>query len=218
MESLDHYGLLHGTDKASSCHHYTAQYEQLIGPRRDEPLTLLELGYGGDDDPRQGGASARMWRDWLPHATIIVIDIFPKLTVPRGVQFRCGDQSDDEFIADLAAEFAPFDVIVDDASHLSSKTIRSFQLLFPHLASAGLYVIEDTHGAYHDWFYGSAEANRNPREPTSSGAPTTMQYLEALVDDVNFRTDGVLFPAEFWGGHLLEFVTFRFNLAVIKKA
>lgn len=217
-DTLDALALRHGTDKASNSHNYTALYARLFEPLRELPITLLELGWGGDADPHAGGASARMWRDYFPAATVVVIDHKPKLDIPDGVNFRHGSQADEAFIAALQGEFGWFDIVVDDASHRSSATIRSWQLLYPHLSPQGWYIVEDTHGSYHAHFYGSAEANPDPRGATSSGQPTAMQYFERLADCVNYRTDGVLYPARFWQGYRIESIAFYFNVLAIRKA
>jgi len=39
----------------------------------------------------------------------------------------------------------PFDIIIDDASHISPLSIRSFEILFKLLKRGGIYVIEDLH-------------------------------------------------------------------------
>ena len=219
-ESLDQIALRTGTDKSSASHGYTRRYETYLEPIRDEPVTLLELGYGGHGDPAAGGASAATWRDYFPNGTVVVIDNEPKVNTVPGVEFHQGSQADPEFIDQLAAKYGPFDVIIDDASHLSSLTIRSWQLLYPHLKPGGLYVVEDTHMAYHDFYYGPAEANRDPDLPTSSGAPTAMQYLKRLADEVNCRDAGdwALFPARYSLGYRLDELTFFYNLAFIRKA
>jgi hypothetical protein len=51
------------------------------------------------------------------------------------------------------------DVTIDDASHLSSKTITSFRTWFPMLAHGGLYVVEDVATSYDVTYWGEAESN-----------------------------------------------------------
>lgn len=214
--TLDAIALAHHTDKASSHHGYTATYEPLLAHLRDEPITLLELGVGGHEDPALGGASLRMWRDYFSKATIVGLDVEAKAFTIPGVTIVQGSQADPDTIASLAAQFGPFDVVLDDASHLSSLTIRSWELLYPHLKAGAIYVVEDTHAAYHAHYYGGAEACEDPDGTTSTGAPTMMQYLRRLADEVNHRCDGVLFPSRYAKGYPLASVTFRFNLAILQ--
>lgn len=217
--SLDQIAIKHGTDKSSEMHDYTAVYDPLLKGLRNQPITLLELGWGGQEDPDGGGASARMWREFFPKATIIVIDNEPKNVTDEGIIFRQGSQDDYDFLNGLADEFGDFDVIVDDASHLSSLTIRSFEILYRRLKPGGVYAVEDTHMSYHDFYYGKSEACADPEGRLPGGRRTWLQFAKRLSDEVNFkgRGDFDLFPEGFWWGYWLESVSFYFNLTVIRK-
>lgn len=120
---------------------YLREYERILGSRRDAPIRILELGVSS-------GASLLLWRDYLPQATIVGIDIDPMPAMLAGqerVQFLQGSQ-DDLALLDRAAAVAggPFDLIVDDASHIGYLTKRSFNYLFrTWLKPGGTYVIED---------------------------------------------------------------------------
>lgn len=215
--TLDALAKHHGTDKSTLQHGYTRVYEHLLWPVQREDITLLELGYGGHTNPDKGGESARMWRDWMPNARIVVVDYYPKNNIPEGVNFHQGDQADPVFIKTLADRYAPFWAVIDDASHLSSKSIASFKLLYPHVSPGGLYVVEDSHQAYHDWFYGKAEANCDPDKPTAYGEPTVMQFFKRLADETNYHNDGHLFPAAYHLGYDLAWVAFTYNLILVRK-
>ncbi|MFB8031347.1 hypothetical protein [Streptomyces sp. NPDC055990] len=218
--TLDQFAVLAGTDKASTHHGYTAIYERYLEPLRQGPITLLELGWGGHEDPEKGGASAVMWRSYFPNARIAVVEIEPKTNHIDGVDLHEGSQADPEFLAGLNDLYGGFDVIIDDASHLSSLTIRSWEILYPFLRPGGLYFCEDVHMAYHSHFYGDDEANPDPDGRTTTGKPTAMQYLRRLADEVQYHgpSDLELFPKRYWLGYSLESVHFYYNLAVIRKA
>jgi hypothetical protein len=119
---------------------YLAHYESVLAPYRFRRCALLELGVWGGD-------SLRMWRDGLPLATIVGLDLEPPaLDLGRRVRIVRGDQTDGELLARVRADHAPggFDVIIDDASHLGVTTARSLQRLYrDHLKSGGVYCIED---------------------------------------------------------------------------
>jgi len=88
-----------------------------------------------------------MWRDGLPRATIVGVDLEPP-TIDLGprVHMLRGDQADAALLKDARERFAPegFDLIVDDASHVGVLAARSLQALFEdHLKPGGYYVIED---------------------------------------------------------------------------
>lgn len=219
---LDQLAKRYGTDKSTDHHGYTLVYETYLDKLKSKPMRILELGWGGHEDPDKGGASAQMWRDYFPNGEVTCIDLEAKTITDahKRINFRQGSQADPDFIRQIGEEFGPFDLIVDDASHLSSLTIKSWQLLYPYLASGGLYVLEDTHAAYHDGYYGRNEANRDPKRDALRG-PTMMGYFKRLADEVNFDSskegDWTLFPRRYWMGYDLEFVHFYYNLAICKK-
>lgn len=218
--TLDELALRHGTDKSSASHNYTAVYQPLLEPLRDNPISLLELGWGGHEDPLAGGNSARMWAEYFHRGIVSVVELEPKTpaAMPANLHLYQGSQSDPALIDRIAADAGPFDVVIDDASHLSSLTIRSFELLWPMLKPGGLYIVEDTHGAYHDFYYGHDEANRNPAKPANSHQ-TMMQFFKRLADEVNHRGRGEwdLFPSRYAMGYDVDSLTFHFNLAVMRR-
>jgi hypothetical protein len=132
--------------------HYFAIYEAVFGPRRAEPLRILEIGV-------LGGASLKLWRQYFVHPdTVIVgIDIAPdciEFDAPAaGIRVRIGSQADPEFLRRVVREFGPFDLIIDDGSHHSSHIIATFNHLFDAgLKDSGIYFVEDLHANYwHPW-------------------------------------------------------------------
>lgn len=120
-----------------------AEYDRWFRDLRRRPIRLLELGV-------HLGYSMHIWRDYFPLATIVGLDLDPKPENfpddPR-VHFVQGSQ-DDAGILDRAYRCpdgpAPFDIIIDDASHQGAPTARSLAMLFPELLKpGGIYVIED---------------------------------------------------------------------------
>lgn len=218
-KTLHDIGLGTGTDKAWH-HNYCHRYEAAIGHLRNQPVTLLELGIGGDDDPLKGGESLRMWAEYFANGRVIGLDYYAKtMTFPENVKVYCGSQDNPRLLSKIHEECGDFDVIVDDASHISSLTIESFQMLFPRLKPGGFYVVEDTHGSYHSWFYGATEADPNPDAKLKR--PTMMQFLRRLADEANFNPhlegDETLFPRKYWLGYDVESVTFSYNMCVVKR-
>lgn len=214
---------------------YGPTYDMLFAPLRDKPITFLELGWGewdpeieSHENPDRGGRSAKVWREYFTNATIVVIDIAEKVNTVPGVDLFQGSQDDPEFLASLHARYGDFDVVIDDASHISSLTIASFDILWPMLTPGGIYVVEDLHTSYHDWFYPD-EANANPELPCHNGQPTAMQYMKMMADEANFRGIRMIedpaysnewdcYPRQYWRGHSIDRVMFQYNLAVVTKA
>ena len=212
-------GLDCGTDKAWH-HGYCDRYEAVLKDLRDTPITLLELGIGGDDNPEAGGQSLRMWAQYFANGNIIGLDLYPKtLELPQNVTVYAGSQNDPAVLQTIHDDHGDFDIIIDDASHVSSLTIASFELLWPRLKPGGFYIVEDTHGAYHSWFYGKSEAHPNP--DAKLGSPTMMQFLRRLADEANFDPaqdgDETLFARQYWLGYAVEWVAFSYNMCIVRK-
>ncbi len=181
--SLDQLALRYGSDKWGSMHWYTPHYESHLAAFRDRAVRMLEIGIGGYRDPRAGGASLRMWQRYFRRGLVYGLDVFPKhgITGPR-LRTVEGDQSDPEFMSRLGEELGPFDIVVDDGSHLNAHVRASFDSLFPYVRRGGFYVIEDLQTSY--WpGYGGDDRDLNS-ESTSLG------FLKTLVDGINYSERG----------------------------
>ena len=136
-----------GTDKFY--HGYTDIYEQIFELVRDEALRILEVGVGGYKDPAAGGESARMWRQYFKNATITAIDLYDKRSHEEDrIRIYQGSQDDQEFLEKVNTESGPFDIIIDDGSHINQHVRSSFRFLFPLLSQGGTYIIEDLAYSY----------------------------------------------------------------------
>jgi hypothetical protein len=136
--TLDAIGLRFGTDKSSRHHDYLNFYEQQFARRRQEPLTLLEVGVFN-------GASVRTWREYFPNAKIVGADIEPMAKRWRGerIEIEYMDQSNLEDLNRVAIKHGPFDIVIEDGSHLWEHQITTLKTLYPHVRPGGLYVVED---------------------------------------------------------------------------
>jgi hypothetical protein len=120
---------------------YLNEYNRLFEHLRLLPIRLLELGV-------HEAASMKMWEKYFPLATIVGLDAKAKpasFPTDQRFHFVCGAQ-DDPVLLDQAITLAggPFDIIIDDCSHLGCHTGRSFAHLFRNgLNPGGIYVIED---------------------------------------------------------------------------
>lgn len=168
-----------GSDKFGG-HWYTPHYEHHFAPWRDRRLRILEIGIGGYQAPDLGGESLRMWKHYFTRGLVYGLDIYDKSAVaqPR-VRVLRGSQSDPEALARIVAEHGPFDVIVDDGSHVNSDVLASFDALFPTLAPGGLYVVEDVQTSYWPGAGGSSD--------DLDRADTSMVAFKRLVDGLNHR-------------------------------
>ena len=168
----------YGTDKAPLG--YIPCYAQHFASLRDKDVRLLEIGVGGYRDPKAGGESLRMWKAYFEKGRIYGIDSVDKTAIDeaRIKTFR-GDQRDASFLARVAAEIGPIDIVVDDGSHVCGDVIACFESLFPALADGGIYVIEDLQTTYWPKFEGRWE--------NLEASGTTMSLIKSLADGLNYQ-------------------------------
>lgn len=170
LDPLSRLALRHGTDKFGQ-HLYTPIYHRLFGPLREEPIRLLELGVGWPRVSTLGGASLCMWRDYFANAALVGLDLQPKrLDLGPRVTVLQGSQSDPELLRRVWAVHGPFDIVVDDGSHVAGDVLASFETLFPMLPEGGYYAVEDVQTAFWPEFGGQP-----------SGEGTIIARLHALV-------------------------------------
>ncbi|RKT17053.1 demethylmacrocin O-methyltransferase [Streptomyces sp. 1114.5] len=166
------------SDKWGGMHWFTSHYENHFKDLRDKPVRVLEIGVGGYMTTTFGGGSLRMWRRYFTRGLVYGLDIFDKTVAdqPR-VKTLIGSQNDPEYLNRMAAEYGPFDVIVDDGSHVNEHVLTSFRTLLPHLNPGGVYVIEDTWTAYAPG-YGGVEGK-------AAGQGTSIGLVKELVDAIH---------------------------------
>ena len=174
-DMLTELGLRYGTDKAAD-HWYTPLYHQRFKDVRKDPITLLEIGIGGYGDPTAGGKSLRMWRDYFPNATIIGLDIMPHDDI-EGCVVELGDATDNRVLNHLGETYGPFDIVIDDGSHISADILKTWVGLWGFVRDGGWYVIEDLGTAYRPEYGGSS---------LRSGE-TTIGMLQGLIDRIHWH-------------------------------
>lgn len=127
------------TPRAHKLAHYLPIYEAAVD--RTRPIRMLVIGSFYED-------SLQMWQEYLhPDSLIVGIDVnseLLKIADSAGIHVRLGGAQSVSFLSEVAAEFGPFDVIVDDGSHTSSHMVDSFRCLFANaLSDSGVYMVED---------------------------------------------------------------------------
>jgi hypothetical protein len=171
------------TDKGPFFHNYCRQYDPLFQRFRDKPVRMLEIGvwYGN---------SLKAWREAFPKAEVIVgVDIESRCSVysdpERGIIVEIADATKKEVLEDLSKRYGPFDIILDDGSHVNTDVIRTFESAFPLLKEDGLYVVEDTHVWKVDRY-------------VTSGAPNHLIYFAQILPFLNQmrQIDSVLGPKD----------------------
>lgn len=161
--------------------HYLPVYESEFGDR-DRRVNVLEIGVNL-------GGSLELWRNYFRHpdSKIVGIDYNQTCTQfddpDRNIHIRIGKQQDHDFLRGVVDELGPFDVIIDDGSHIPSFTLKSFQYLFPHgLNDGGSYIVEDLHTCYSP---GTTEPfpEDNPEfAGANDGSPQFIEFAMHLMD------------------------------------
>lgn len=199
--------LRYASDKWGGIHRFTPHYERHLRPLRDQVVRVLEIGIGGYDNITPGGGSLKMWKRYFTRGLVYGIDIFEKPHVNEfRVQALTGRQDDPEFMLDVARRYGPFDVIIDDGSHINEHVRASFELMFPHVRSGGCYVIEDLWTSYLPGWGGHPVPGADPA--------TSLELVKSLVDAVQYEehatpTGGV--------GEQLPALHVYHNIAFIEK-
>jgi hypothetical protein len=197
-----------GTDKEGA-HSYADAYERHLGHLRNRPIKLLEIGIGGYSDPHSGGESLRMWKAFFPRARIVGIDIYDKSGLADDrITILQGDQANSEFLSDVVTRFGPFDVVIDDGSHVCAHVVTSFQALFPALVDGGIYAIEDLQTSYWKRYGGSSQKNADG---------TSVALLKSLVDGLNYAEFDVPNYIPTYLDIWVKSLTFYHNLVFIQK-
>lgn len=128
------------SDKASY-HQYHKVYAYLF--KRKNIDSFLEIGLYLYDRTEYTDLFA--WEKIFPQAKIYGADRKVTEAIDIGnVKIRYVDQSNNYSLNFLKQEFnTEFDIILDDASHIYSNTINTFESLFSSVKNGGLYLIED---------------------------------------------------------------------------
>lgn len=171
------------TPRVHKLPHYSLIHECVT--IRTRPIRMLEIGsFYGD--------SLEMWQGYLhPDSRIVMIDIDSKLVKiadSGSVHVRLGGDQNYSLLRDLAAEFGPFDLIIDAGSQSSSRMVSSFRSLFGNaMSEGGVYILGDVYCDF--WtLYNSF-----------SFTDAVTALLDAVRGHYQLETDLV----DFRGGHLL---------------
>ena len=145
---------------------YLAEYESILSKERLSPLRILELGVSS-------GESLLIWNDYLPKAIIVGLDIAAEpavLAAHERIQFLRASQDDIAALDIAGRTWGPFDLIIDDASHIGYLTKRAFCHLFPRwLKPGGHYVIEDFGTAFMEEYPDGSTFRDPSNEDASEG-------------------------------------------------
>jgi hypothetical protein len=143
----------YGSDK-STTHNYHLIYEFLLRGKRQEPMTILEVGMGSDDPTipsnmgvdGKPGASLRAFKEWAPRAAIKGADVDKKILFQEDrIETFFIDQTDIGVLREAKQRFAPktFDLMIDDGLHLQGANLNFLVFALDLVKDDGTIVIED---------------------------------------------------------------------------
>jgi hypothetical protein len=177
---LHRFFLNNGDKRIHKWVHYFDIYERHFERFRGRKPVMLEIGV-------MGGGSLAMWKEYFgPDCKIIGLDINPECGqhANEGIDIFIGSQDDPDVIAQITEKYPQIDIVIDDGSHLSRHMVKTFELIYNHISSNGVYLIEDTHANYWPNWEGGLRKEG-----------TFMEFSKAKVDELNaIHTNGALAP------------------------
>ena len=177
-KTLDQIGLEYDTDKSSRCHQYLDFYDEAFKELRHKEIKILEIGI-------LHGKSIRMLREYFTKAEIHAVDIvegyvdainnanLPNLTA------NILNQGDRNMLGIYFDKHGPFDIIIDDGSHIISHQKLTFDVSMEKgLSENGIYVLEDLHTSLREQYGSSSSINDE--------SITTLEMLRSLQKENAF--------------------------------
>jgi cephalosporin hydroxylase len=136
-------GLLHHGSFVQKTPTVLTFYRRLLTAIQPPPRSVLEIGV-------KGGGSTAFWKALFPGATVIGLDIKLRRWLlagasTDGVIYLEGDQSDVRRLREIGERYGPFDLVIDDGSHVSDHQAATIRTLLPRVRPGGFYIVEDTH-------------------------------------------------------------------------
>ncbi|MEM6594618.1 MAG: hypothetical protein AAF672_07485 [Pseudomonadota bacterium] len=143
----------YNSDKADIGHLYHLLYDKAFHEIRHDVTRVMEIGLALFKQYRPGNAevntdvdtSLKIWLDYFPNSFAVGVDIndYSFLDIPRTKIYQF-DQSDAASLLSFKRkESEPFDIIIDDGSHVSHHQQLTLEHLFTQVRAGGYYCIED---------------------------------------------------------------------------
>ncbi|NVM37126.1 MAG: class I SAM-dependent methyltransferase [Candidatus Lokiarchaeota archaeon] len=146
-------------------------------------INILEIGVNKT-------AGMYLYKQIFPNSNICGIDINPNTPHSEVGRVWIGNEIDGKLLDTISEEEGPFDLIVDDGSHLQDHQIIIFEHMFPLLNPGGIYVCEDVHTSYHERYQNEDKFfGRKPLNETVDNE-SFIDYSKRLVDLINFNAWG----------------------------
>jgi hypothetical protein len=156
----------HTGDSILKWSNYPEIYDKHFLSYRDKPINILEIGV-------YKGGSMRLWEKYFPKANVYGVDINEECKQYESDRTKIfiGDQADKTFLRNLKAKLPQLDIIIDDGGHRAEQQINTFEELYYHLKTPGIYLIEDIELNY-----------RQDKKPGNF-----MDFMKNKIDELNVR-------------------------------
>jgi 23S rRNA U2552 (ribose-2'-O)-methylase RlmE/FtsJ len=126
-------------DKGGQIHTYLEKYDELFAPFKNG-CTIIELGLAQGD-------SIKLWDRYFKFSDIIGVDLSiifdykQEQESNNKITLIAGDATKANFLNEIKGK--AFDIVIDDASHLTQDQLDTFNLLKGKMNKGGIYIIED---------------------------------------------------------------------------
>ncbi|HTB32156.1 MAG TPA: class I SAM-dependent methyltransferase [Bacteroidia bacterium] len=152
------------------CVQYFDVYERYFSKYRGKEAVVLEIGVSH-------GGSLQMWKNYFgDKVKIYGIDINPecKKFEEENIKIFIGSQSDRNFLKTIKSQIPLIDILIDDGGHTMQQQIITFEEMYSHVKSDGIYLCEDLHTSY--WLkYGGGHKRKG----------TFVEYSKNFIDKIN---------------------------------
>jgi len=151
-KTLDELALQYHTDKSSKVHGFADFYDKHLHSIRGQKVKILEIGIG-----KQKAPSLHMWADYFTNGIIYGYDILSPENFEinnKRIRVHKVDQSDTGQLKEALEKHGPFDLIIDDGSHMISHQKRSLRYGIPALKDGGIFIMEDLHTSLKEHYKG----------------------------------------------------------------
>lgn len=119
-------------DKGGKIHTYLETYDKLFAPFQ-KGCSLLEIGLAMGD-------SIKLWDEYFERSFIFGVDISVVFEIP---EYKNVVGIFEEDATKPISIPGPFDIIIDDGSHMEADQIKTFNLLKSKMNPGGIYIVED---------------------------------------------------------------------------
>ena len=160
---LCYIGQKYDTDKSSQrlnvsyirhCHPYTLFYNDVFEDKKDDKLTIAELGI-------LEGASIRMWQEYFQKSDIYGFDNNRNFIDNYKTNYDNNrivlSEIDVKNVTNIKKVFNDlnlmYDIIIEDTTHLFEDQINVINNVYPYLKEGGMLIIEDIFKSYNEKDY-----------------------------------------------------------------